>query len=69
MLALVTARPASHARAASTPAAARECQEQNSATSADRARSARSSTSDTVAPGGFSSMTCLPASMAARAIA
>ena len=61
-------RAEAHARAGSTPAAWRECQVANRLSFFSAARSARLVTSLTVAPGGFSSSTCLPASRACRAM-
>ena len=64
-----TVVPARNARAASTAGACRECQLANRVTPLARACAARSSTSDSVAPGGFSRNTCLPASSAFTAAA
>ena len=61
-------RPSSQARAGATAAAKRACQLANKVTHARSAASAISaSTSETVAPGGFSRNTCLPAVSACQA--
>ena len=57
-------RPASQARAGSTAAACRECQEANRVTAFRCAISRSAWTSLTVTPGGFSRSTCLPCSSA-----
>src|SRR3954447_12714383 len=63
----VIRRAASHARAGSTAGAWRECQVANSVRFASLAIAISGSSSATPAPGGFSSMTCLPAVSAAIA--
>jgi hypothetical protein len=59
--------PASHARAGSTPGAQRECHDANRLQLFCRASSTSTAISETLAPGGFSSITCLPAVSAAFA--
>jgi hypothetical protein len=67
MRAAVTRRDASHCRAGSTAGAKRECQVANSVRPARAADAIKGSSSLTLAPGGFSSITCLPAASAAAA--
>ena len=62
-------RDASHCRAGSTAGAKRECQVANSVRPARDAAAIKESSSLTLAPGGFSSITCLPAASAAAACA
>ena len=65
----VTVLPASSRFASSTPSLYCECQVVISTRPFASASRLRSESSDSVAAGGFSSITCLPASSAARAIA